>query len=331
VSANPAATRSASRARTGTDAWLLAAFLVAVFAARGWIVELTERHARMQAFATVFVAIFVQALPFLVFGIVVSACVSAFVPPGWFERVIPQRPHLAVPAGAAAGLVLPGCECASVPIAGSLMRHGVSAPAGLAFLLAAPAVNPIVLVATSIAFPGEPMMVVARLVASFVAACTVGWLWLRVGRADWMPGLTRRAPVAPQSRSEILRSSALHDLLHAGGFLVVGGVAAAALNVVLPVTWLDRIAANQLLAVVGLAVLAFVLSICSEADAFVAASLTQFSLTSRLVFLVVGPMVDLKLVAMQCGTFGRSFGFRFAPLTFVMAIASAVAVGSVLL
>jgi uncharacterized membrane protein YraQ (UPF0718 family) len=85
------------------------------------------------------------------------------------------------------------------------------------------------------------------------------------------------------------------------------------------------------LSVIALALLAVVLSLCSEGDAFVAASLTQFSLTARLAFLVVGPMVDAKLFAMQAGTFGRRFAVRFAPATFVIATLSAVAVGAVLL
>ena len=76
---------------------------------------------------------------------------------------------------------------------------------------------------------------------------------------------------------------------------------------------------------------AFSAYIRSEADAFVAASLTQFSLTARLAFMVVGPMVDVKLVALQAGTFGRRFAARFAPLTFVVAVGAAVAVGAVLL
>jgi uncharacterized protein len=77
--------------------------------------------------------------------------------------------------------------------------------------------------------------------------------------------------------------------------------------------------------------LAVVLAICSEADAFVAASLTQFSDTAKLAFLVVGPAVDVKLVALQTGTFGRQFSARFAPLTFVVAVAAALAIGAVLL
>ena len=80
---------------------------------------------------------------------------------------------------------------------------------------------------------------------------------------------------------------------------------------------LDSVAGHGLLGVLALAGLAVVLAVCSEADAFVAASLTQFSLTARLAFMVVGPMVDVKLVALQTGTFGRRFTSFFAPLTFV--------------
>jgi uncharacterized membrane protein YraQ (UPF0718 family) len=85
------------------------------------------------------------------------------------------------------------------------------------------------------------------------------------------------------------------------------------------------------LSILALATLAVLLSICSEADAFVAASLSQFSLTSRLVFLTVGPMVDLKLISMQTGVFGRRFASRFAPATFVTAVVVAVGVAAVLL
>jgi uncharacterized membrane protein YraQ (UPF0718 family) len=85
------------------------------------------------------------------------------------------------------------------------------------------------------------------------------------------------------------------------------------------------------LSVLALAALAVLLSICSEADAFVAASLSEFSLASRLTFLVVGPMVDLKLFAMQAGTFGRGFAIRFAPATLAVAVLASVLVGAVFL
>ncbi|MFD1079568.1 permease, partial [Longispora fulva] len=125
-------------------------------------------------------------------------------------------------------------------------------------------------------------------------------------------------------------AAARHDMTQAGGYLAIGAFAAATLNVTVPPSWLRAVADNPVLAVLALAVLAVVLSICSEADAFVAASLTQFSLTARLVFLVVGPMVDLKLFAMQVGAFGRRFALRFAPTTFVIAVLVAVGTGALL-
>ena len=280
----------------------------------------------LQTASTVFVAIIVQALPFLVLGVLMSAAIAAFVPRAFWQRALPSNPILAVPVAGAAGIVLPGCECASVPVAGSLMARGVTPAAALAFLLSAPAINPIVLVSTFVAFPGEPEMVVARLIASFGTAVIVGWLWLRFGRPGWLR-IPQRMHVEGSTPWHTFRLTASHDFLHAGGFLVIGGLAAAAMNVAMPTEWMEALASNPLLAILAMAVLAVLLSICSEADAFVAASFTSFSLTARLTFLVVGPMIDLKLMSMQAGIFGRAFAVRFAPATFVTAILVSSIVG----
>ncbi len=229
----------------------------------------------------------------------------------------------------AAGALLPGCECGSVPIAGALVRRGVTPAAALAFLLSAPAINPVVLAATFVAFPGRHSMVVARLAASLLAAVAMGWLWLRLGKAEWI-----RTPARPElaglRRSAAFVAACRADLTQAGGYLVIGAMAAATLNVAVPPKWLHAVGGHPVASVLALAILAVVLSLCSEGDAFVAASLTQFSYTARLAFLVVGPMVDAKLFAMQAGTFGRRFAVRFAPATFVVATLSAVVVGTVL-
>ena|SRR5574341_1975661 len=142
---------------------------------------------------------------------------------------------------------------------------------------------------------------------------------------------TRSRLVEGESRWASFTETASQDFLHAGGWLVVGAIAAATLQVAVPRSLLEQLAGNQLLAALCLGLLAVALAICSEADAFVAASLRQFSLSARLVFLVVGPAVDIKLVAMQTGVFGRRFAARFAPLTFVVAVICALLVGRWLL
>jgi hypothetical protein len=125
----------------------------------------------------------------------------------------------------------------------------------------------------------------------------------------------------------VLAATAQHDLLHAGGFLIVGAATAATLQTIVPRGVIEAVADAGPFAFLALAGLAVAMAICSEADAFVAASLTQFSLGARLTFLVVGPMVDVKLIALQAGTFGRPFAIRFAPLTFVVAVISSALVG----
>lgn len=304
---------------------ILAVGLLLLIVGQRWLVGLFDDPA-LQTGATIFVSIVVQALPFLVLGVVLSGAIAAFVPASFWKKALPKNPALAVPVAGAAGAVLPGCECASVPVANGLMARGVAPAAALAFLLSAPAINPIVLASTFVAFPGEPMMVVARFIASLATAVIMGWLWLRFGKAKWLR-IGPRDHLVGASSWHTFRLTATHDFLHAGGFLVIGGLFAAALNVLVPQQWLAAVADQPILSVLVLALLAVVLSICSEADAFVAASLTEFSLTAKLAFLVVGPMVDLKLISLQAGTFSSKFATRFAPATFVLAVIFSMLVG----
>ena len=317
-------TKQSQRYRPGSLE-ILAIGLVLLIIGQRWLVGLFDDPA-LQTGATIFVSIIVQALPFLVLGVVLSGAIAAFVPASFWKKALPKNPALAVPVAGCAGAVLPGCECASVPVANGLMSRGVAPAAALAFLLSAPAINPIVLASTFVAFPGEPMMVVARFIASLATAAIMGWLWLRFGKTEWLR-IGPRDHLVGSSSWHTFRLTATHDFLHAGGFLVIGGLAAAALNVLVPQQWLSAVADQPILSVLVLAGLAVLLSICSEADAFVAASLTEFSLTAKLAFLVVGPMVDLKLISLQVGTFSSRFATRFAPATFTLAVIFSLLVG----
>jgi uncharacterized membrane protein YraQ (UPF0718 family) len=314
--------RTATR-QSGVALVAVVVVLAAVF--RPVLSNLLDKPA-IANWATVFVAITLQAVPFLVLGVTISAAIAAYVPPALLTRLLPSRGQAAVPVAALAGALLPGCECGSVPIARRLIDRGAPTAAALAFLLAAPAINPVVLVATAVAFPGRPEMVAARFLASLLASVLVGWCWLRIGRTDLLRS-RHRSHEHVGTRREVLLAAASHDFLSAGGFLIIGAATAATLQTVVPRTVLDHLAGSGALALLALGVLAVIMAICSEADAFIAASLRQFSATAQLAFMVVGPMVDVKLVALQAGTFGRAFTIRFAPLTFAAALGSAALVG----
>ncbi|WP_188305096.1 permease [Streptomyces sp. CBMA123] len=320
---HPAAEPTGRARRRIGSLQVLVAGILAVLVGRHVLGDWTG-PAWLEAWGAVFVAVCVQALPFLLLGVVLSAAIAAFVPARLLERALPRNPLLAVPIAGAAGVVLPGCECASVPVAERLIARGVAPAAALAFLLSSPAVNPVVLVATAVAFRGQPELVAARFLASLATAVVMGLLWARFGRPEW---LRPRVPSSDRTGWAAFRGSLEHDFLHAGGFLVIGGMTAATLNVAVPRDLFTGLAGLPGVDVLVLALLAVLLAVCSEADAFVAAGLSGFSPTARLAFMVVGPMVDAKLIALQAGTFGRAFAWRFSAATFTVAVTAAALTG----
>ena len=314
-----------------TSMQVLVAGIVALALAGGPMRDFVIGTPDVATAATVFCGVFVQALPFLALGVVISGLIAVFVTPERLARWLPRRTGVAILAAGVGGAALPGCECGSAPVARRLFSDGAVGAAALTFMLAAPAINPVVLVATAVAFPGHPQMVAARCAASLLTAVIMGAAWARFGRPAW---ITSRLPATHHgdgSRWTVFTEAARHDFLTACSYLVIGAAAAAALHVLVPAWVYEHLAGQLILGVLTMAVLAVVLALCSEADAFVAASLTMLPLLPRRVFLVVGPAVDLKLFAMQAGMFGRAFAFRFAPATFVVATVVATGVGLLVL
>jgi uncharacterized membrane protein YraQ (UPF0718 family) len=310
---------------------LLLGLLVGLALSGGLLHAFVVGHADLSTAATVFCAVFVQAVPFLALGVIVSGLVATFVSPQRLARWLPRRTAAAIVVAGLGGAALPGCECGSVPVARRLFGDGAAGAAALTFLLAAPAINPVVLVATAVAFPGQPAMVAGRVAASFLTATIMGAIWARWGSLDWV---TRRLPAQHDENASqwtVFTEAARHDFLQGSAYLVLGAAGAGALHVVVPRRVFEDLAGHIALGVLVMAALAVVLALCSEADAFVAASMTMLPLLPRLVFLVVGPAVDVKLFAMQAGMFGRAFAVRFAPATFIVATLTACVVGGIVL
>jgi uncharacterized protein len=302
----------------GAVAALAAAALAARSAGAGDVAEL-------ETFVLIFVSIVVEALPFILLGALVSAAVAVYVPERFFERVGRLPVGLQVPGAALGGLVFPVCECGSVPVARRLILRGVHPAAGIAFMLAAPVINPIVLASTWVAYSGRGSgleMVLGRAGLGLALAALVGIAIGRLGRDTLLR--PRRADAHAHGHDHSLHAGTrgrwrrgadfvehvASDFLFMGKFIVLGAAVAAALQTVIPQNIVNGIAGTPVLAAISLMALAFMLSLCSEADAFVAVSLTAFSPGSQLAFLVFGPMVDTKLVLLYGGTFRRQFALR---------------------
>lgn len=292
---------------------LWAAILVVVAARSAGLPEVPV----VTTLGIIFTSIVVEALPFIMLGATVSAAIAVFVPDRAFARLATLPRALQLPGAAVAGVGFPVCECGSVPVARRLLDRGIDPGAGVAFMLAAPILNPLVLAATWVAYDGQGKaleITVARAGLGLGIAVTVGWI---VGRMYADRPLLRNAP-APLahehpddhgrgSRGAAFAEHTIADFLFMAQFLVLGAGAAAVLQTLLPQDVLSGIGGAPVLAALTMVALAFALSLCSEADAFVAVSFTAFPLGAQLAFLVVGPMLDLKLAVLYGATFRRAF------------------------
>jgi uncharacterized protein len=165
-------------------------------------IALSQASARLQGSVTIFLGIFIEALPFLLAGVLASSAIHLFVPPSAIQRLSPRNPLLAAVTGALLGLVFPVCECGSVPTTRRLLTKGAPLPLGIAFSLAAPAVNPIVIISTWVAF-GRLDIVLARIGLTILIAVATGFILGHHARPQEL--LARGVVIAPPQWARTLR------------------------------------------------------------------------------------------------------------------------------
>lgn len=289
---------------------------------------------RMNVFATVFLGIFIEAVPYLLLGTLASGLVEVFLDRSQMSKWISRRPIASTVGGALMGLVFPVCECGVVPLTRRLFNKGLPLPAGIAFLLAAPVLNPIVVLSTAAAF-GWGSMLFWRMGISMLIAVTVGIVFsTEQDPANILrPILTHdhdhdHAPEAGAPFSEKVRQALLitaDEFFEMGRYLILGAMLAAGLQTFIAQSSLLAIGSGPVLSVLVMLGLAILLSICSTVDAFVALGFTgAFSFGSVLSFLVFGPMVDIKSIIMYLQVFKRRPVVYLAAIPFMMSLLAGV-------
>jgi hypothetical protein len=320
--------RASSRERGVHVTTALAAFgAAAVFVAAARLAGAGD-HARLEEFVLVLVSIVVEALPFILLGALVSSLIAVYVPERAFARIGRLPPAVQVPGAMACAFAFPVCECGSVPVARRLIARGVHPAAGIAFMLAAPIVNPVVLASTWVAYSGSGNafeMTAARAGVGVIVALAASFALRRIVagqpkdvRADHDHGADCAVPArGVPAVAEHLAA----DALFMGKFLVLGAAAAAFLQTMVPRDLVAGLSDAPVLGALALMGLAFMLSLCSEADAFVAVSFSGFGLGPQLAFLALGPVIDTKLAVL----YGAAFPRRFVPVLLAVAVPIIVA------
>lgn len=268
-------------------------------------------------FAYSFLSVVLEGVPFILFGVLLSGVVDVFLPPRVLARLLPRNPAAGILLGGVLGAVLPMCECGIVVVIRRLIRKGLPLSNAVAYMLAAPVVNPVVAISTYAAFRGQGAleMTLWRMGLAFTVAVLVAALVLFLRRGFVLrQDLEAPEPIddTPDERTTAEKyaatvRSSVGDFLDVTVFFVLGAAVATLFNTSVNQQLIMPLADDRALSVAGMMALAAVLSLCSTSDAFVAATFTAFSSASKLAFLVFGPMVDLKLVFIYGLVFRKRF------------------------
>lgn len=264
---------------------------------------------RAQDGLTLALSVLIEALPWVVLGVVLSIVVQVWLPSDAVQRWLPRNPWVRRAVLSLLGVFIPVCECGNVPFARGLMMRGLAPAEAMTFLIAAPIVNPIVILTTHAAFGWDGGILVARLVGGFVIANLIGWIFSL--RHDQPALLTERfvetcehvahEPGSPMRRSLVQFLVELRAVMPA---LVIGSALAGAVQVLVPRDVLLAIGSNPVLSIIAMVALAMTVAICSNVDAFFALSFAStFSSGAIIAFLIVGPLVDVKMLALLRTTF----------------------------
>lgn len=315
-----------------------------------------------QDFALAFLSILFEGAPFILLGTLISGFIDIYLPAGTMDRFLPKNRNLAVIVSGLLGAVFPVCECAVVPVIRRLLGKGLPLGCALAYMLAAPIVNPITALSTWKAFQGQsPLaMTSGRMLLGFLVAVGVGLVVSRISMrkvlrksiADKVEADAAKkehhhdhvydhsccghdhshdhddsSKKVDDSRLIAAMRSAQKDFVEVGVYFTIGVAITALFNTgIAPgAIWLDSLAGNPVAAPAALMALAFILSLCSTSDAFIAATLAKFTWSAKLAFLVLGPMLDVKLVFLYQTVLRRKFilGMSLSVFAFIWAVAVA--------
>lgn len=314
------------KCKTEIKRWLLAVATILVFVLIkifGYFLPI-DLPKQVQDFITLSLGVIIEALPFVMLGLFFSIIVRLWLPHDWLLKYLPKQPFLRRALISLLGVFMPVCECGNVPLARGLLAKGLTPAESLTFLLAAPILNPVTIITTQQAFSDDNTVLIARILGGFLIANLIGWIYSST-RQDAMLRPEFIAICKEKKDNSNRLVDALHFFKHETRSmmpaLVIGAMVAGLIQVVVPRETILLLGNSPAWSVLVMAVLAFVVSICSSVDAFFALAFRgSFTSGSLVSFLTFGPMIDVKMLSLMRTTYRRNILLQVSVLVFLMSM-----------
>lgn len=287
----------------------------------------------LQWFA-IFISIIIEALPFVLLGTILSGIIEVFITPDIVNKFLPKNKFLRVLFGTFVGFVFPSCECGIIPIINRFLEKKVPSYTAVPFLATAPIINPIVLFATYSAFGNSIRFLILRFVGATIVAIALGVMLAFLVDDNILKEDAKPTHFHDYSDKKwyqkifLALAHAIDEFFDTGRYLVSGTLIASAMQIYLPTRVLTTIGHSPITAILVMMLLAFILSLCSEADAFIGASLlSTFGIAPVMAFLLIGPMIDIKNLMMMVNSFKTRFIVQFISVSSLIIIIYCLFVG----
>lgn len=270
-----------------------------------------------------YLGIIVEALPFLLIGAVLSALIQIYLSDELIKKIIPKDSIIGYFIAAISGILFPVCECAIVPITRSLIKKGLPVGVGMTFMLAVPIVNPVVIMSTYYAFPNEMNVVIYRtlggVIGALIIGMVIGFIYDKKKSTDIIKSndvgvycdccsFSNNYYISLKGKIKNLVLNASNEFLNISIYFIFGAFFSSIFVVFLQDGLIENITGGKIIGIAIMMVLGFLLSLCSEADAFVAKGfMDNFGLPGVIAFLILGPMMDLKNLVLAFGFFKKKF------------------------
>lgn len=270
-----------------------------------------------------YLGIIVEALPFLLIGAVLSALIQIYLSDEFIKKIIPKNSIIGYFIAAISGIFFPVCECAIVPITRSLIKKGLPVGIGMTFMLAVPIVNPVVIMSTYYAFPNEINVVIYRtlggVIGALIVGMVIGFIYDKKKSTDIIRSddvgvycdccsFSNNYYISLKGKIKNLVLNASNEFLNISIYFIFGAFFSSIFVVFLQDGLIENMTGGKIIGIVIMMVLGFLLSLCSEADAFVAKGfMDNFGFPGVIAFLILGPMMDLKNLILAFGFFKKKF------------------------
>ena len=304
-------------------------YLIAVGTPLPDIAALAE-SAGVQSFKTMFISIVLEAIPFILVGVILSALLQTFVSAQTIARFVPKHPVPGILYACVMGILFPICECGMIPVMRRLLRKGMPLYIAVVFITAGPILNPVVFASTFMAFRSRPEIAWSRMGLAFVCAAAIGLIICKFVRKNPLRGAGNPAHVHDHphhhgGKWNTMLTHASDEFFEMGKYLLFGALLAAGIQAGFSRDLLVSIGTGAYSSHLFMMGFAYIISLCSTSDAFVASSfVSTFSAGSILSFLVFGPMLDFKGTLMLLAIFRARFVILLSMLIFLVVLAASL-------